>query len=97
MTASAADPLHAICASAGIIAGELPPDGDFPPKKALDCPCASLCRLAGMAMPAVLADVASFGIRNLQIAHRAPVPEPAPALPLLRGFMPEPRAPPSIS
>ncbi|APO68957.1 hypothetical protein IE4872_CH03357 [Rhizobium gallicum] len=96
IAAAAADPLHSICASA-IIAGDVPPAGEYPSKKAADCPCASLCRLAGMAVPAVLADVASFGIRDLQTANRAPVPEPGSALPPLRGFVPEPRAPPFIS
>ncbi|KXF75160.1 hypothetical protein ATN84_21055 [Paramesorhizobium deserti] len=94
MAASAADPLHVICAADGANVLESEGQGDLPQKKAPECPCASLCQLvsgtttavlnAGPGMPALFrsdagkVDTAFFGSQR----------------PFLRGLIGEPRAPP---
>ena len=96
MAASAADPLHAICITDGI-AVELPHDGGAPAGKAADCPCASLCRLAANPLPAIVSGTAPLDLQDIEVAAAEPLAEPGPTLPPLRGFLPEPRAPPSVS
>ena len=92
MAASSTDPLQVICSSTGVA-----DESNGSAKKAVDCPCGALCRLA------------SIGTPNLVVApglliHRAeivsvrflPVAETVSVLPL-RGLIPQPRAPPLLS
>ena len=96
MAASAADPLHAICVTGGI-GLELPSGDGHPGGKATDCPCASLCRLAATPLPAIVSGTAPFGLQKIELAAAEPLGEPGLAPSPLRGFPPQPRAPPVIS
>ena len=94
MAAAAADPLNVICSDHGT--GPISPAGD-PRDKSVDCPCATLCRLAATAMPAVLGEPAALVVQYSAIS----------AAPLLRladlsvapplDLSAPPRAPPSVS
>ena len=64
---------------------------------AADCPCASLCRLAANPLPAIVSGTAPLDLQDIEVAAAEPLAEPGPTLPPLRGFLPEPRAPPSVS
>lgn len=93
MTASAVDPLHALCSSSGIAADPANNDG-APAKKALDCPCGTLCRLASTAMPAILGGQTGFIPIATPVALHIPFPADNVSPPALRGLIGEPRAPP---
>jgi hypothetical protein len=95
IAASAVDPLHVICTSSGAVSVAPGNDQGSPPGKVFDCPCATLCRLAATAMPAVIGaqvgpldPIASHEPIEL---HFAPV---SISLLALRGLIGEARAPP---
>lgn len=94
MAAAAANPLNVICSDHG--AGPISPAGD-PREKSVDCPCATLCRLAATAMPAVLDEPAVLITRHAPITAMLPMRladlSVAPPLDLSA----PPRAPPSVS
>jgi hypothetical protein len=97
MAASAVDPLHVICSSSGAAVADLPADGNGPAKKAADCPCCTLCRLASMAMPAVLGGGGAF-IHFAALSDTAVPPHTEIGSPLpLRRLIAEPRAPPTFT
>ena len=95
LATSAVDPLHVICTSSGAVSVAPDDENGSSPVKSIHCPCATLCRLACAAMPAV------FGSRpglpdyaapcEAVDIHIAPV---SISLPALRGLIGEPRAPP---
>lgn len=94
LAASSVDPLHVICSSSGAVS--IPPDDqDTPSGNPYDCPCAMLCRLAGMAAPAVFGG--QIGVL-LYVTSHEPIEFHVPAVgiprPALRGLIAEPRAPP---
>ena len=97
MAASAVDPLRALCISTDVAATDSASKSNDPEKRAADCPCASLCRLAGTASPALIPDV---HVLELQAPRASNATLPAMELgvvPLLRDFLPQSRAPPSSS
>lgn len=91
MAAMAGDPLNIICSDHG--AGPISPSSD-PGGKPIDCPCATLCRLAATAMPTVLgeATILTFGQFDVAAAPPARLADVAVALPF--DVSAPPRAPP---
>lgn len=97
MAASAGDPLRVICSQMGALS--VAPGGEegAPAKAAHDCPCATLCRLATAALPAIL-DGPAILLDRTPSAPAAPSFASAdPVPPALKGLIGEPRAPPAIS
>lgn len=95
IAASAGDPLRVICAQMDALS--VAPDGDASVKADRDCPCATLCRLASAAMTAVLDGPSSLPVRSSQVASTPTDVTSDPVLPVARGLIGKPRAPPSIS
>ncbi|MEZ2128858.1 MULTISPECIES: DUF2946 family protein [unclassified Sinorhizobium] len=93
VAASAVDSLHVLCSSSGIAADPANNDG-APAKKALDCPCGTLCRLASTAMPAILDGQTGVIPIATPVALDVHFPANNVFLPALRGLIGEPRAPP---
>jgi hypothetical protein len=93
---AAQDPFHVMCGASGLF--DAGPSGtDRPLKKSVDCPCATLCRLASSAAPAILASAVvllpSSTMTSSDIVFPG-LPTPAPAR---RDILPDARGPPSIS
>lgn len=94
---SAVDPLHVICSSSGETVADLPAGGDKPAGKAAECPCGMPCRLATMAMPAIVGDSGVF-IHPFAETVAAVFPRFDDVfLPVRQGLLPEARAPPFLS
>jgi hypothetical protein len=97
MAAAAADPLHVICTSSGAAVLDPDPAGGSPQrKKAPDCPCASLCRIASGAMPGILGAHPGPVVIAGTGAVEACAERPGHPVPTLRGLIGEPRAPPIL-
>jgi hypothetical protein len=96
MAAAAMDPLNAICSSVGTPSAHDHGDDSAPGKKAIDCPCCALCRLAS-AMPALLSAESDLAHVEAEIAIIRPVPVALQIPHILRGLIAEPRAPPVVS
>ena len=92
--ASAVDPFAIICSSSGHGSIDDAGHGNLPAKKAPECPCGTLCRLASAAMPAVLAAQAAVLYVAVETAIDAAIRTDADVSPALRGRIAEPRAPP---
>jgi hypothetical protein len=95
MAAAAVDPLHEICFSSGSLGRTT--DDESPAKKAIDCRCGTLCRLASTDMPAILGgqDPVALTAVDVPIGVALPLEEVASTSP--RGLIAEPRAPPFFS
>jgi hypothetical protein len=93
MAASAVDPLHVLCSSSGTAADPANNDG-APARKAPDCPCGTLCRLASTAMPAILDGQTGLIPIATPVALDVHFPTDNVPPPALRGLIGEPRAPP---
>lgn len=86
--------LHVICASSGI-ADEASRSTQDPLRKSADCPCATLCRLAGSMAPAIL-PVLTAAIRLPIVTSSTVAPASSSSLHLpQRGLVAEPRGPPA--
>ncbi len=94
MAASAVDPFAIICSSSGHGPIDDAGHGNLPAKKAPECPCGTLCRLASAAMPAVLAGQAAILYVAVETAIDATIRTDADVPLALRGRIAEPRAPP---
>ena len=94
MVASTVDPFAIICSSSGHDSIDDAGHGNFPAKKAPECPCGTLCRLASAAMPAVLAAQATVLYVAVETAIDAAIRTDADVSPALSGRIAEPRAPP---
>ncbi|MBW9112337.1 DUF2946 family protein [Rhizobium cauense] len=95
MAASAADPFAIICSSGGHGAAvDNTGHGNLPAKKAPECPCGTLCRLASAAMPAILAGQTTALYIAVEAAIDETIRTDAAVSPALRGRIAEPRAPP---
>lgn len=95
MAAAAVDPLHEICFSSGAV-GQATND-ENPAKKALDCPCGTLCRLASTDMPAILGGEGPLKFSKIEVAVAAKLPLKEVASITPRRLIAEPRAPPFFS
>lgn len=95
VAASAGDPLRVICAQIGALS--IAPDGDASVKTSRDCPCATLCRMASAAMPAILDGSATLPGLRYELFVASPVATADAVLPAVKGLIGEPRAPPSVS
>ncbi len=93
---AAQDPLHVLCGSAGIVEAD-PAGADNPSKRATDCPCASLCRLASSIAPVILTP----GVLLLQFSvftsEHIDFPRLETPAPTRRGILADARGPPVIS
>jgi hypothetical protein len=98
MAAGAADPLHVICTSSGAaVLDPDPADGSPQRKKAPDCPCASLCRIASGAMPGILGAHPGPAVFLGAKAIEGFAESSGHLVLTLRGLIGEPRAPPILS
>ncbi len=92
----AENPFHVICASYGV-ADASADKQDNPLKKSAECPCALLCRLAGSAIPAIVAGF-KFVITTTATVDNRILPAENSIAPLQqRRLLAEPRAPPQFS
>jgi hypothetical protein len=89
------DPLHEICFSSGSVGRTT--DKESPAKKASDCPCGTLCRLASMDMPAILGGELPLRFAAIEVAVAAKFPLERVASTTPRRLIAEPRAPPFFS
>lgn len=94
MAASAVDPLHAICSSSGTTSIDPASNDGAPAKKAPDCPCGTLCRLASTAMPGIIDGQTGLMPIATPVALDVHFPADDVPPPALRGLIGEPRAPP---
>lgn len=89
----AENPFNVICASSGIV-DTAPDSKNTPLKKSAECPCALLCRLAGSAVPAILAgfapDIDRIAVADKPTARMVDMVAPSSQ----RRLLAEPRAPP---
>ncbi|EPE99987.1 hypothetical protein RGCCGE502_01841 [Rhizobium grahamii CCGE 502] len=94
MAASAVDPFAIICSSSGHSSINEAGHGNLPAKKAPECPCGTLCRLASTAMPAILGGQAAPLYVAVDTAIDTTIRADAVVSLALRGRIAEPRAPP---
>lgn len=92
----AENPFHVICASYGVtdVSAE---KNNNPLKKSAECPCALMCRLAGSAIPAIVAGFTFVIATTAAIDSRIVPPENSIAPTQQRRLLAEPRAPPHFS
>lgn len=96
MTNAAQDPFHVICAAYGTTTTSTDKNDD-PLRKSIDCPCATLCRLAGSSTPA-LVESFTFVIDTADTIGDPVAPADQSVAPSQqRRLLAEPRAPPEIS
>lgn len=87
---------HVICATYGLTDASADKQ-DNPLRKSAECPCALLCRLAGSAMPAMVAGF-TFVITTAAAVDSRILPAENSIAPLQqRRLLAEPRAPPQYS
>ncbi|CAN7566653.1 hypothetical protein [Rhizobium sp. LjRoot258] len=94
MAASAVDPFEIICSSSGHGSVDDAGHGNLPAKKAPECPCGTLCRLASASTPAILGGQAGPLYVAVETAIDTTIRTDAVFSPALRGRIAEPRAPP---
>lgn len=97
MAASAADPFTVICSSDGHGSVNDAGHGNLPAKKAPECPCGTLCRLASAAMPAILGGQAGPLYVAVETAIDTTIRADEVVSLALRGRIAEPRAPPIMA
>jgi hypothetical protein len=97
MAASAGDPLRIICSQMGALSVVPGDEGQAPAKASHDCPCATLCRLASAAIPAILDGPAIVAERSPRPSAALPAAFIDPVPPALEGLIGAPRAPPFVS
>lgn len=93
---SAENAFHVICASYGVTNASAEKN-DNPLKKSAECPCALMCRLAGSAIPAIIASATFVITTTAAIDNRIVAAENSNAPPQQRRMLAEPRAPPHFS
>lgn len=95
VTASAVDPFAIICSSSGHGSVDDAGHDNLPAKKAPGCPCGTLCRLASVAMPAILGGQQAGPLYvAVETAIDTTIRTDAVVSLALRGRIAEPRAPP---
>ncbi|KQV10545.1 hypothetical protein ASC97_17030 [Rhizobium sp. Root1203] len=94
VAATAADPFHVICSMSGFDPLDHAGRDTAPLKKGPECPCATLCRLAATAVPAILVEQSGFLHVAVETAFDSVFPKALASAPVLRGVIAQPRGPP---